>query len=55
MTRAQRDRRRIGVDDLHQTLHRLLAEQDTMFEAVWQRLTLAQRATLEGGRACRRT
>ena len=39
-------RRRIGVDDLHGTLHRLLAEQDTMFEAVWQRLTLAQRATL---------
>jgi hypothetical protein len=39
-------RRRIGVDDLHSTLHRLLAEQDTMFEAVWQRLTLAQRATL---------
>jgi hypothetical protein len=41
-------RRRIGVDDLHGTLHRLLAEQDTMFEAVWQRLTLAQRATLRG-------
>jgi hypothetical protein len=39
-------RRRIGVDDLHATLHRLLAEQDTMFEAIWQRLTLAQRATL---------
>ena len=39
-------RRRMGVDDLHHTLHRLLAEQDTMFEAVWQRLTLAQRATL---------
>ena len=39
-------RRRIGVEELHQTLHRLLAEQDTMFEAVWQRLTLAQRATL---------
>ena len=39
-------RRRIGVDDLHDTLHRLLAEQDTMFEAVWQRLTLGQRATL---------
>jgi uncharacterized protein len=38
--------RRIGVDDLHHTLHRLLAEQETMFEAVWQRLTLAQRATL---------
>ncbi len=38
--------RRIGVDDLHATLHRLLAEQETMFEAVWQRLTLAQRATL---------
>jgi hypothetical protein len=39
-------RRRIGVEDLHRTLHRLLAEQDTMFEAVWQRLTLGQRATL---------
>jgi hypothetical protein len=39
-------KRRIGVEDLHHTLHRLLAEQDTMFEAVWQRLTLAQRATL---------
>jgi hypothetical protein len=39
-------RRRIGIDDLHATLHRLLAEQETMFEAVWQRLTLAQRATL---------
>ena len=31
---------------LHTTLARLLAEQDTMFEAVWQRLTLAQRAVL---------
>jgi hypothetical protein len=39
-------RKRIGVEDLHATLHRLLAEQETMFEAVWQRLTLAQRATL---------
>ena len=39
-------KRRLGVEDLHHTLHRLLAEQDTMFEAVWQRLTLAQRATL---------
>jgi hypothetical protein len=39
-------RRQIGVEDLHTTLHRLLAEQDTMFEAVWQRLTLGQRATL---------
>ncbi len=39
-------KRRIGVDDLHATLHRLLAEQETMFEAMWQRLTLAQRATL---------
>ena len=38
--------KRIGVDDLHQTLHRLLAEQAMMFEAVWQKLTLAQRATL---------
>ena len=39
-------KRRIGVEDLHETLHRLLAEQETMFEAMWQRLTLAQRATL---------
>jgi hypothetical protein len=39
-------KRRIGVEDLHQTLRRLLGEQDTMFEALWQRLTLAQRATL---------
>ena len=39
-------KRRLGVDDLHETLHRLLAEQETMFEAVWQRLTLGQRATL---------
>lgn len=48
--------RRIGLDDLHDTLRRLLGEQDTLFEAVWQRLTLAQRAVLravviEQGRA----
>jgi len=39
-------RRRVSLDDLHATLHRLLAEQETMFEAVWQRLTLAQRGVL---------
>jgi len=39
-------RRRAGLDDLHATLHRLLAEQDTLFDAVWQRLTLPQRAAL---------
>ena len=38
--------RKIGLDHLHATLGRLLAEQATMFEAVWQRLTLAQRAVL---------
>jgi hypothetical protein len=38
--------RRAGLEHLHATLARLLAEQDTMFEAMWQRLTLAQRATL---------
>jgi len=32
------------LDALHTTLARLLAEQETLFEAVWQRLTLAQRA-----------
>jgi len=47
--------RRAGLDHLHATLTRLLAEQETMFEAVWQRLTLAQRAVLravvlQGGR-----
>lgn len=39
-------RKTVGLDDLHATLARLLAEQDTIFEAVWQRLTLPQRATL---------
>jgi hypothetical protein len=38
--------RRAGLEHLHATLARLLAEQDTMFEAMWQRLTLPQRATL---------
>ena len=38
--------RKAGVDQLHATLTRLLAEQDTLFEAVWQRLTLAQRGVL---------
>jgi hypothetical protein len=39
-------RRRATLDDLHQALRRLLAEQQMMFEALWQRLTLAQRAAL---------
>ena len=39
-------RRRATLDDLHQALRRLLSEQQIMFEAVWQRLTLAQRAVL---------
>jgi hypothetical protein len=39
-------KKRVSVDDLHATLHRLLTEQDIMFEAVWQRLTLAQRSTM---------
>lgn len=38
--------RSVGLDDLHTTLHRLLAEQETFFEVIWQRLTLAQRAVL---------
>ena len=36
----------VGLDDLHQTLKRLLGEHEPMFEATWQRLTLAQRAAL---------
>ena len=39
-------RRRATLDDLHQALKRLLAEHQMMFEALWQRLTLAQRAAL---------
>ena len=39
-TFAPAARRRATLDDLHQALRRLLAEQQTMFEALWQRLTL---------------
>jgi hypothetical protein len=39
-------RRRVELDDLHATLRRLLGEQHTMFEALWQKLTLAQRGVL---------
>ena len=39
-------RRRATLDDLHRALRRLLSEQQTMFEALWQRLTLAQRGVL---------
>jgi hypothetical protein len=39
-------RRRATLDDLHHALRRLLAEQQMMFEELWQRLTLAQRAVL---------
>ena len=38
--------RRATLDTLHATLGRLLSEQDPLFEALWQRLTLAQRAVL---------
>ena len=43
---SARGRRRATLDDLHRALKRLLAEQQTIFEAVWERLTLAQRAVL---------
>ena len=39
-------RRRATLDDLHLTLVRLLAEQQTLFEGLWQRFTLGQRAVL---------
>jgi uncharacterized protein len=39
-------RKKATLEDLHQALKRLLVEQDTMFEAMWQRLTLPQRAAL---------
>ena len=38
--------KRATLDHLHQALGRLLREQETMFEALWQHLTLAQRAVL---------
>jgi len=38
--------RAVGLDDLHETLKRLLGEHDAIFEATWQHLTLAQRAAL---------
>jgi hypothetical protein len=38
-------RRTAGLEDLHETLRRLLGEHESLFEATWQRLTLAQRAT----------
>ena len=48
-------RRAAGLDDLHETLKRLLGEHEILFESMWQRLTLAQRgalraAVLEEGR-----
>jgi hypothetical protein len=39
-------RKSVSLEDLHDTLKRLLGEYDAMFEATWQRLTLAQRAAL---------
>ena len=44
----QHGRRTATVDDLHATLTRLLAEQHTVYEEAWQRLTLAQRGVLRG-------
>ena len=50
-----RGARKVTLEDLHTTLARLLSEQETIFEALWQRMTLHQRATLravvlQGGR-----
>jgi hypothetical protein len=47
--------RTADLEDLHETLKRLLGEHETLFEGTWQRLTLAQRgalraAVLEDGR-----
>jgi uncharacterized protein len=48
-------RKTVDLELLHDTLRRLLGEQGALFEATWQRLTLAQRgalraAVLEDGR-----
>ena len=39
-------RRTVSLDDLHATLTRLLGVHETLFESLWQRLTLAQRGAL---------
>lgn len=39
-------RKTVTLDDLHATLTRLLGEHETLFESIWQRLTLAQRGAL---------
>jgi hypothetical protein len=39
-------RRSAELEDLHATLKRLLGEHETLFEGMWQRLTLPQRAAL---------
>src|SRR6476619_1520367 len=39
-------RRPADLDELHATLKRLLGEHETLFEGMWQRLTLAQRGAL---------
>ncbi len=39
-------RKSVDLETLHDTLRRLLGEQEALFEATWQRFTLAQRATL---------
>jgi hypothetical protein len=39
-------RRTVTLEDLHTTLTRLLGEHETLFESIWQRLTLSQRAAL---------
>jgi uncharacterized protein len=36
----------VDLEDLHATLTRLLGEHESLFEATWQRLTLAQRGAL---------
>jgi hypothetical protein len=38
--------RTVGLENLHETLKRLLGEHEIIFESMWQRLTLGQRATL---------
>jgi hypothetical protein len=38
--------RKVTAEHLHETLHRLLAEQEPFYAARWQRLTLPQRAAL---------
>lgn len=42
-----RDKRELGVSDVHAVIHTLVAGQSTYFELLWEQLSAGQRATLQ--------